>query len=193
VLWKVPFILSDDGVTSTKNTAILSIVSNNIMVVMEGCPCLDTTSLLSSLTDRYCTIVSSGQTGLRLTLGGSCVPFSYGASQCRQHDLLHDSSCKLDQLFTDQETSSGNNTVANIVPAYCFRAFCYVDAKTCKKYSEERVYRSGYFGHANEENENDTIDIFYSYSKCNSTADDWLEVEDDIVGARALGGIDIEA
>jgi len=155
---------------------------------MEGCPCINTTSILSNLTDRYCTL-SNGQKGIQLTLGGSCVPFSYGASTCQQHDLLHDPSCKLDQLFTDQSalsntTSSNNN---NIVPAYCFRAFCYVDANTCKKYSEERVYRSGYFGY--EEN----IDIYYSYSKCNSTAEDWLEVEDDIVGSRALGGIDIEA
>ena len=75
----------------------------------------------------------------------------------------------------------------NIVPPYCFRAFCYVDAKTCKRYSEERVYRSGYFGY------DENIDVYYSYSTCNSTADDWLEVEDDIVGSRALGGIDIEA
>ena len=154
---------------------------------MEGCPCLNTTTTLSSLTDRYCTL-SNGQKGIQLTLGGSCVPFSYGASTCQQHDLLHDPSCKLDQLFTDQTTLSNTTTNNNnIVPPYCFRAFCYVDAKTCKKYSEERVYRSGYFGY--EEN----IDIYYSYSTCNSTAEDWLEVEDDIVGSRALGDIDIEA
>ena len=154
------------------------------MAGMEGCPCINTTTTLSSLTDRYCTL-SNGQKGIQLTLGGSCVPFSYGSSTCQQHDLLHDPSCNLDQLFTDQTTLS--NTTNNIVPAYCFRAFCYVDAKSCKRYSEERVYRSGYFGY--EEN----IDIYYSYSTCNSTAEDWLDVENDIVGSRALGGIDIEA
>jgi len=158
---------------------------------MEGCPCINTTTTLSTLTDRYCTL-SNGQKGIQLTLGGSCVPFSYGASTCQQHDLLHDPSCKLDQLITDQTTLSNNATNSNnIVPPYCFRAFCFVDAKTCRKHSEERVYRSGYFGY--DESNNENIDVYYSYSTCNSTADDWLEVENDIVGSRALGGIDIEA
>jgi len=161
---------------------------------MEGCPCLNTTSILSSLTGRYCEL-PSGDTGIQLTLGGKCVPFQYGASSCRQHDLLYDPACKLDQLFTDQESTSTNITGNNIVPAYCFRPFCFVDAKTCSKYSEERVYRSDYFGHNENQNRSIDVDMYYSYSTCNSTADDWLEAKDDILGneIRALGGIDIEA
>ena len=173
-----------------------------VAVGMEGCPCLNTTSILFSLTDRHCDLPGGGGKGIQLTVGGSCVPFQYGASSCRQHDLLHDYSlCNLDQLFTDQESASTNNTDngLGVVQPYCFRTFCFVDAKTCKKYSEERVYRSDYFGHRSDyfgRDEKENIDVFYSYSTCNSTADDWLEVKDDIVGSSssdALGGIDIEA
>ena len=72
-------------------------------------------------------------------------------------------------------------------PAYCIRRFCYVDVATCKRESYERVYRSSYFSFESE------VDIFYSYSTCNSSADDWLAVEEDIVRSRALGGISIDA
>ena len=37
------------------------------------------------------------------------------------------------------------------------------------KNSYEQIYRSNYFSFDTE------IDLFYSYSTCNSTADDWLE------------------
>ena len=37
------------------------------------------------------------------------------------------------------------------------------------------------------------VDIFYSYSTCNATADDWLKVEEDFVdNNRFFGGIDLK-
>mmetsp|Transcript_34735 Transcript_34735/g.56767 ORF Transcript_34735/g.56767 Transcript_34735/m.56767 type:complete len:669 (+) Transcript_34735:46-2052(+) len=140
----------------------------------EGCPCTNNTGTLASLSERYCKL-PTGDDGIYLTLGGSCVPFSYGSSRCAVHDLLYDPRCKVD--------AAGENDI----PAYCVKRFCYVDLATCKRESRERVYRSSYFPFESE------VDLFYSYSTCNSTADDWFAVEDDIVGSRALGGISIDA
>mmetsp|Transcript_36003 Transcript_36003/g.63128 ORF Transcript_36003/g.63128 Transcript_36003/m.63128 type:complete len:701 (+) Transcript_36003:59-2161(+) len=140
----------------------------------KECPCTNVTGTFASLSDRHCDL-PSGENGIRLTLGGSCVPFSYGSSQCLLHDLLYDPRCNVD------DADEG------IIEAYCVRPFCYVDVATCKRESYERVYRSSYFPFESE------VDIFYSYSTCNSSADDWLAVEEDIVGSRALGGISIDA
>ena len=74
-----------------------------------------------------------------------------------------------------------------VIPSYCFRPWCFVDAAICTKESQERVYRSSYFPF------DSGVDLFYSYSTCNSTAEDWLAVEEDIVGNRALGGASIVA
>lgn len=175
----------------------------------EGCPCANETAVLASLSDRRCRLPAAADNsvferdGLRLTLGGSCVPFEYGSSNCLQHDLLHDPSCRV--------ADAGDK----VIPAYCFRPFCYVDRDVCKRESEERVYRrcvfcfffsslcgvnvsiltpshislqhSGYFAFESG------VDLFYSYSACNSTAEDWLAVEEDVVGSRALGAVSIEA
>ena len=59
---------------------------------------------------------------------------------------------------------------------------CYVDPSTCARESEERVLRSGYFDF------DSGVDLFYSYSTCNSTADDWIAVEGDVVGGGLNGG-----
>ncbi|KAL7528210.1 hypothetical protein ACHAXR_003461, partial [Thalassiosira sp. AJA248-18] len=143
----------------------------------QGCPCLNTTSTLASLPNRQCQL-PTGETGVHLTLGGSCVPFTYGSSTCLQHDRLYDPICHEDQEHLGE----------SIIPAYCFRPWCYVDVSACMKESEEQVYRSGYFSHESE------VDLFYSYSTCNSTADDWLAVEEDLVGGSpAMGGVSIVA
>jgi len=138
----------------------------------EGCSCTNTTSILASLSDRRCQL-SNGDDGIQLTLGGTCVPFSYGSSKCLQHDLLYTPDCEVDR--------AGDH----VIPSYCFRPFCYVDAARCKRESNERVYRSSYFSFESD------IDLFYSYSTCNSTADDWLQAVDDIVDSKALGGVSI--
>ena len=142
----------------------------------DGCPCTNVSAILASVPDRQCRLSPGGITGVRLSVDGSCVPFSFGSSQCLQHDLLFDSACRVD--------AAGDA----IVPAYCFRSWCYVDFETCRKASHERAYRSSYFPFETG------VDVFYSYSTCNSTAEDWLEVVDDIVGDNeALGGIAIAA
>lgn len=142
----------------------------------QGCPCINNTGILASLTERHCLLPDGITTGIQLTLGGSCVPFTYGSSECRRHDFLYDPRCKI----SDGELDS------DIPGYYCFRPFCYVDADTCTRDSEERVFRSSYFS------TDSNVDIFYSYSTCNATADDWLAVANDIVeGSPVLGGIEI--
>jgi len=121
---------------------------------IEGCPCIDASSIISPLTKRKCTS-PNGENGVKFSIGGACLPYSFGSSQCLQHDLLHDPSCSLDNISKAP------------VEAFCFRPWCYVDAKACMKDSYERIYRSDYFSF------DSGIDLFYSYSTCNSTADDW--------------------
>jgi hypothetical protein len=175
-----------------------------------GCPCINTTSTLASLTNRYCILPDGKSKGIhQSTLGGSCVPFSFGSNQCLQHDLLYDPRCTLDEINKIQQgidsnsnSSSTNSAAAAIVPSFCLQPFCYVDAETCRKNSIEKVYRSSYFafdslsrddyGH-NIQNPIFDVDIFYSYSTCNATADDWLKVEEDFVDSnRFFGGIDLK-
>ena len=76
--------------------------------------------------------------------------------------------------------------------AYCIRPWCFVDHETCATYSENRVYRSSYFPF------DSGVDLFYSYSVCNSTADDWLSAETTVLGGEGgrrnvLGGVNIRA
>ena len=135
----------------------------------QGCPCTDVSSILSSLTERHCT-TPDGQLGILLSPSSeSCVPYSYGSSNCLQHDLIHDPACDLTKV-----------NVTNI-PAYCISPWCYVDMETCARDSEERVIRTEYFGEA---------DVFYSYATCNSTYE-WSELDSD--SKRVLGGISIKA
>jgi hypothetical protein len=124
-----------------------------------GCPCINSTANLASLTNRRCLLSPSGNAGVRLTLEGSCVPFSYGANKCLQHDLLHDAQCRADLAGE------------KIVDSYCFRPWCFVDLAACRKDPEERAFRSSYFSF------DSGVDLFYSYSTCNSTAADWFESE----------------
>jgi hypothetical protein len=142
--------------TDTDEVAIRVPVVNGTS--SKGCPCINVSSVMSSFTSRICTL-PTGETGTKLTVDGICVPYSFGSSKCLQHDLLHDPSCSLDNMG---ETP---------VEAYCFRPWCYVDA-SCTKNSYERIYRSDYFSF------DSGIDLYYSYSTCNSTADDWLEAKD---------------
>jgi len=131
----------------------------NRFVNVEDCPCVDVSSELASVSSKTCQL-SNGEKGIKLGIEGqaTCVPLSYGSSKCLQHDLIHDyNACSLNTI---------NETV---VPAYCFRPWCYVNSTICMKDSFERVYRSDSFPI------DSGIGLFYSYSTCNSTADDWLE------------------
>lgn len=142
-----------------------------------GCPCINQTLTLAAMSDRHCKLPNTVDGfGIQLTTtGGSCVPFSYGSSRCIQHDILYDPNCNV------------GDAGDNVIPAYCVRPWCYVDLTMCKKDSDERLFRSSYFP------AEAGLDVFYSYTTCNSTADDWLEVEEEIVGNLALGGISIDA
>ena len=140
-----------------------------------GCPCINVTDALFSLTDRSCEMQQNG-TGIHLHRGDACVSPTYGSDFCLQHDMIHDPAC------APELVSKGE-----VVSPYCFRSWCYVDLESCTKDSDERVYRSYYF------DDESGIDIYYSYSTCNSTADDWFDVlgQDTTSKSSALGGIDI--
>ena len=137
----------------------------------EGCSCINQTSLLASLDNRDC-ITPNGLSGVYLTLGGSCVAYEYGSNACLQHDLIHDPICQGDPSTT-------------VVPPWCMQAFCFVDASSCRKNSEEDIYKSDYFPQH---------DIFYSYSTCNSTDYFWQQhVGSSATNASVAGGVNISA
>ena len=85
----------------------------------QGCHCINVTNQLLSLTDLACTL-PTGQNGFRFTVGGVCLDVSYGSNYCLQHDLLW-----------NKKTCSIDEAGVNVVPAYCFRPWCYVDAASC--------------------------------------------------------------
>jgi len=137
----------------------------------EGCKCINQTSVLASLQNRDCT-TAIGKPGVYLNLGGSCVAYDYGSSACLQHDLIHDPICQ-----TDASTTA--------VPPYCFQTWCYVDANSCRKNSEEDIYKTEYFSPSN--------DIFYSYATCNSTDYFWQQQQQLGSNVSVIGGINITA
>ena len=139
-----------------------------------GCPCINVEQQLLSLTDRYC-YLSDGTEGIKLTYGGACVPPTFGSAVCLQHDMIHDPSCSYDP------------TTTAVVAPYCFRPWCYVDRESCTRDSDERVYRSSYFDF------DSGADIYFSYSTCNSTAEDWFEAQNTILVPQTMGGADILA
>eukprot|EP00956_Cyclotella_meneghiniana_P012087 scaffold17153_cov65-Cyclotella_meneghiniana.AAC.2 len=141
----------------------------------SGCPCINTTNTLLQVQDRECTL-QDGSRGVYAGSGQMCVEPSYGSSFCKQHDLISDPDCSL----TD------NNLDEHLIPQYCSRPWCYVDLQQCKK-SKEIIYRSSYF-------DTDTgVDVFFSYSTCNSTSDDFFEAQETALVLNGLGGIDILA
>jgi hypothetical protein len=142
--------------------------------IIKGCPCVDVSSIVSPVTSRTCTL-PTGENGAQFSIGGACVPYSYGSFQCLQHDLLHDPSCSLDNIGKQP------------VEAFCFRPWCYIDAEACMKNSYERIYRSDYFSF------DSGIDLYYSYSACNSTADDWLAAKDAKTNDAIFHGVSILA
>ena len=138
----------------------------------EGCSCINTTSVLASLEDRKCT-TASGLPGV-YRLGGSCIAYDFGSSACLRHDLIHDPICQIDDLSS-----------AVVVPEWCFQSWCYVDGNSCKKNSEEDVFKSDSFPQ---------LDIYYSYTTCNSTDSFWLDyVDSSLTNASVAGGVNISA
>jgi len=142
----------------------------------SGCSCINTTDTILQVQGRECTL----QDGSRGVYAGNirmCVAPSYGSSFCMQHDLISDPDCSITE----------NDLATHAIPQYCARSWCYVDVEQCKKESLEIIYRSSYF------DVDTNVDLFFSYSTCNSTAEDFIEAQDTVVFSQALGGIDILA
>mmetsp|Transcript_30957 Transcript_30957/g.48484 ORF Transcript_30957/g.48484 Transcript_30957/m.48484 type:complete len:722 (-) Transcript_30957:92-2257(-) len=138
----------------------------------EGCNCIDQNSVLASLEKRDCT-TSTGQPGVYLRPFSSCVSYDYGSSACLQHDLLHDPLCQGDLSTTT-------------VPPYCFQSWCYVNSTSCKKNSEEEIFKSEYFP--------PQYNIFWSYSTCNSTDHFWQQhLESSANSVSVISGTDLAA
>lgn len=116
----------------------------------EGCQCLDVSAVLASLDKRSCK-TSEGEEGILLTVEGPCAPHSYGSNNCLPYDLMHDPRC---------------NTMFDSPDIYCSRPWCYVDKSSCQFSSDERLYRSNYFPRE------DGVDLFYSYTTCDSSSGD---------------------
>ncbi len=156
-------------------TIITENPTSNMSSGNEGCNCIDQTSVLASLENRHCT-TATGEPGIYLQLGGSCVSYEFGSNACLQHDLLLNPICQGDLSTTT-------------VPSYCFQSWCYVDATSCRKNSEEDIIKSSYFS--------DQPDIFWSYSTCNTTDYEsyfWQEyLESSAKNVSLIGGIDLTA
>jgi len=152
--------------------------SSSVTTGSEGCPCIDAVQVLSSLEKRSCQ-TSSGESGILLTPElASCVPLYYGSNFCLQHDLLFSPVCQdLDETKT-----------------YCLRRWCYVDLDVCKTNSSDRVYRSDYFGSTSGLIFDDSggIDLYYSYTTCNSTGADWERYKKEQLPAdKVLGAVSL--
>jgi len=108
------------------------------------CPCIDVESFFSNKT-LYESKSSNGK-DLVISSLGNYLPVDYGGSYCASHDLEVDPLC--------------NNN--NKAPDYCENEWCYVDKEQCMQ-SSEFLYKSNNFP-----------ELYYSYSTCDSTAENWL-------------------
>lgn len=160
-----------------------------------GCECIDESDALASLSERSCTL-DDGSPGVVLKLReDTCFSTSYGSSACLMHDMIHDPDCKKDQ---------------DVIPPYCVRPWCYVDLASCIKDSDEMVFRSSYFGVDSGEllfwhfvhcispilihYLALGVDVYFSYSTCNSTVDDWTSAQGMKLGPKGfMGGAEILA
>jgi hypothetical protein len=95
---------------------------------------------------------------------------------CLQHDLMHNPTCQ------DLDGTK----------KFCLNSWCYVDKETCKTSSIECIYHSEWLNAgSNSFIPEPGVDLFYSYTTCNSTDAGWEEFK--AVGAnnQVLGGIPI--
>ena len=150
-----------------------------------GCGCIDETQSIldaihnSSLTgDEPSNHISHRSCQLPEKFGNGegmqatpnlCVPMTYGSSKCIQVGLRRGSDCKTHWIPSLTATFRGNkhdyfmdprcqvDASSQNAPAYCFRPWCFVDARSCARSSKEAIYRSAYFDYTSG------IDLFYSY------------------------------
>ena len=143
-------------------------MSNSFLAI--DCPCIDVSSTF--LAAANCAVGNNGNNfthfeslpkELGVSVYGSdgksaCFPSTYGSGSCKQHDLSGNPSC-------NGKLKDGNNE--SIIPDFCFNSWCYVDREKCKNSDEVFLYTDlmGFLG----------IDLYYSYSTCNSSTTDWTD------------------
>jgi hypothetical protein len=149
-------------------------MSNATSTGNEGCPCIDASEILSTLDERFCQ-TESGERGVLLAPEmAACVPLYYGSNACLQHDMLYSPEC---QGVLDDST------------AFCLHRFCYVDAESCKYNSNETLMRSDYFGRPPLGfGDTSYVNLFYSYTTCNSSPNDWETYKADNLQDNAILG-----
>jgi len=146
----VPWLLLVAGATATAPGSC----SGN-----PDCPCINSSQIIEAASNCR---AEDGSAGMFFERGGivACYSSSYGSSVCHTHDLLHDPLCK--------NNSGTNHTAAQPPPAYCHQSFCYVDASKCKL-AQELFYKSSFQSPTTK----NKLDLYYSYTTCNSTEEPW--------------------
>ena len=135
------------------------------------CPCIDSYEILQNYAN--CWIESTPSVNVTndtansstkqpgILVNGACFPIqTYGSKVCSRHDIVADPSCSL-------------NRPLGLRPAYCDNPFCFVDRDKCSQ-SKEQFYRSNLVSNSPYSSQSQP-QLFYSYSTCNSTAEDWLK------------------
>ena len=114
------------------------------------CPCIDSTTILARTSNCEIHSVENNSTEPGVLVNAvNCFPLTYGANTCDTHDLQVDPVC-----------------IQNPDVPHCNNPWCYVDMEKCSK-SQDLVYRTNVF----------TEKLYYSYSTCGSSADDWLDFD----------------
>ena len=140
----------------------------------SDCPCIDSSTLL--LASSNCEIEPSSHadekrsaefndTGTMtkepgILVDGICYPIqTYGSNVCSRHDILVDPACSLDLPL-------------ELRLPYCDEPWCFVDYEKCRD-STELFYRSNILG--GSEYDSSKPLLYYSYSTCGGSADEWLD------------------
>ena len=137
----------------------MATTNDNTNTTSSACACIDSRETL--LEYENCEIEDTGEPGIRYQQ--TCLPLTFGASQCAPHDVGVDPSCS---------ASSSSGVAAEIaVPDFCGEYWCYVDLEACRV-TPEQMYRSKMFNA-----QYPTLDLYYSYSVCNASADSFLSYQ----------------
>ena len=122
----------------------------------SSCDCTDNAPLFSERSNCEFTDPETGERQPGILYRQVCYPVSYGSNECATHDLGVDPRCP----------DEGNSTTSmDDMPEWCEEQFCYVDPEACRL-SSDLLYRSTMFE-----------GVYYSYSVCNGTADNWLQYQ----------------
>jgi hypothetical protein len=132
-----------------------------------SCPCIDASEILAKHSN--CMQEITGEPGIRFQ--EVCLPLTFGSFRCAPHDVGLDSRCP---------AAANSENVS--VPDFCGEKWCYVDMETCRL-TPELVYRTTNFA------DQSGIDLYYSYSVCNASADKFLSYQT----TQAVQGVTLRA